>query len=44
MVDRGKVMMLSGIVSLPLSRNQRMVVVVVGKLGSQSESRSLNQP
>lgn len=44
MVERGRVMMLSGMISLPLSKNQRIVVVVVGKLGSQSESRSLNQP
>lgn len=44
MVERGRVMRRSGEISLPLSKNQRMVVAAVGKSGSQSESRRRNQP
>ena len=44
MVERLRTARMSGFVSLPFSKNQRMVVAVVGKLGSQSALASSQVP
>ena len=43
-VDRFMAINRSGLISSPFSRNQRTVLALVGKLGSQLASRSLYQP
>ena len=44
MVERLMAIKTSGLISLPFSKNQRMVLALVGKSGSQLASRNLYQP
>jgi len=43
-VERLMAIRMSGLISLPFCMNQRMVLALVGKFGSQFESRNLYQP
>lgn len=43
-VERFMAINTSGLISLPFSKNQRIVLALVGKFGSQLASRNLYQP